>query len=340
MSMRKRSSVEYASAGVLKSRSIAERCLQILRSAALRKRAYSAGLGLLLSGIAASTSWAVDYQPFDFVPAAPGTFILMGYYEYGTRNELNNTITGTTSNNTGLDSHIGIFRPLYYNEIGGYPYLLEFLLPFGALTNGKVNGNRLGDASGVSDPILSGTLWPISQPDSKTWFSVSDWVSVPIGTYDKTRTLNLGANRWQNDLQLDFTKGIGDSKFTFDIAFDWIYYGDNTNAGPTGHQTLSQDDTYNVYTWISYDISDVMRSAMPSLGSASLSVGYAGTFGGVQKLDGVRNGSKTGEQQIRFTYEQFVSPTWQALLSFNHDVSVSGQFKQNFGLVFRVAKVF
>jgi hypothetical protein len=83
-----------------------------------------------------------------------------------------------------------------------------------------------------------------------------------------------------------------------------------------------------------------MRRAMPSLGNASLSAGYAGTFGGFQKLDGVLNGSQTKEQQIRFTYEQFVAPKWQLLLSVNHDISVSGQFKQNFGLIFRVTRVF
>jgi hypothetical protein len=297
--------------------------------------------GLLIVIMGAAPCRAIDYQPFDFVPATPGTIILMGYYEYGTRNELNNTITGTVKNHTGLQSQIGIFRPLYYNEVFDHPYLLEFLLPFGAEYNGKINGFRLGDASGVSDPILSGTFWPVSRPQDKTWISISDWLSVPIGTYDKQRALNLGANRWQNDIQLDLTQGLHSplEKFTFDVATDWIYYGNNPNAG-TGHQTLSQDDTYNVYTWISYDISDVVRRAIPSLGNGTISAGYAGTFGGTQKLDGVVTGSQTHEQQIRFTYQQFVAPTWQLNLSLNHDVSVSGQFKQNFGLLFRVAKIF
>jgi len=299
----------------------------------------SAGLAALVMGT--ESGKAIDYQPFDFVPAAPGTVIVMGYYEFATRNELNNTITGTAKNHTGLDSQIGIFRPLYYNEVFDHPYLIEFLLPFGGLYDGKINGNRLGDASGVSDPILSGTFWPISRPEQKTWFSISDWVSVPIGTYDKQRALNLGNNRWQNDVQLDLTQGLPSplEKVTFDVAGDWIRYGDNTDAG-TGHQTLRQDDTYNVYTWISYDISDVTKRAVPSFGPASLSVGYAGTFGGTQKLEGVSTGSKTEEHQIRFTYEQFVTPTWQASLSFNHDISVSGQFKQDFGLLFRLMKVF
>ncbi len=102
------------------------------------------------------------------------------------------------------------------------------------------------------------------------------------------------------------------------------------------HNTLSQDSTFSAYVWLSYDISSVLRTHLP----ANLSIGYAGTFGGIQKLDGISTGQKTGEQQIRFTYSQFVTPTWQFLISFNHDVTVSGQFKQDFGLLLRVTKLF
>jgi hypothetical protein len=263
---------------------------------------------------------------------------MMGYYEYGTRDQLNNTLKGTYKNHTGLDSDIGIFRPLYYGSVFDHPYLLEFLLPFGGLNNGRVNGARLGDATGVGDPIVSATFWPLSQNEQKTWVSVSEWVSLPIGTYDRNRPLNLGNNRWQNDLQVDLTKGLG-QKFTVDFAGDWITYGDNGNAG-TGHQTLRENSSYNFYTWVSYDVTDAVHRLMPSWGTGSISVGYAGTWGGVQKLNGIETGSKTEENQIRFTYEQFISPTWQALISFNHDLNVTGQFRQDFGMVFRLTKVF
>ena len=314
--------------------------MEILRfgTRQLCKHSLTICAGLLTAIMGAEPSRAIDYQPFDFVPAAPDTFMLMGYYEFGNRNEYNNTITGTDKNSTGLQSQIGILRPLYYNQIFDHPYLIEFLLPFGVFYNGQINGDQLGNASGVSDPILSGTFWPISRPDLKTWISISDWLSVPVGTYNNQRTLNLGNNRWQNDIQLDWTQGLGE-KWTWDIAADWIYYGNNPNAG-NGHQTLYENDTYNVYSWLSYDISDVVRRAMPSLGTGTISAGYAGTFGGQQRLDSVVTGNQTHEQQIRFTYEQFVAPKWQVLLSVNHDVSVSGQFKQNFGLIFRLTRVF
>jgi hypothetical protein len=68
---------------------------------------------------------AIDYQPFDFVPQVPNTLLLMNYYEFETRNELNNTITGTNKNHTGLTSQIGILRPIYYNQGFDHPYMLN-----------------------------------------------------------------------------------------------------------------------------------------------------------------------------------------------------------------------
>jgi hypothetical protein len=261
----------------------------------------------------------------------------MGFYEYGAHT-FNGTIAGTANNNANLDSHIGIARYLHYSEISEHPYVLDFILPFGALTDGKIDGKRLGDASGVGDPIASVGYWFINQPQQKRYLSAATFLTLPIGTYDSNRVLNLGENRWQNDLQADFTQGFLD-KYTIDVAADWIWYGDNTKAG-TGNQTLSQSATYTAYLWLSRDITRRSSGFFPNALSASISVGYAGTFGGALKLDGVSTGLKTDEHQIRFTYMEFITPTWQGLLSFNHDVEVRGQFKQDFGLLFRIAKIF
>jgi len=42
---------------------------------------------------------------------------------------------------------------------------------------------------------------------------------------------------------------------------------------------------------------------------------------------------------IRFSYSQFVVPTWQVLLSVSRDLSATDQFKQDFGVLLRIAKV-
>ena len=112
--------------------------------------AFCAGLA-----IAAVTEpcWAIDYQPFDFVPAAPGTMMMMGYYEFENRNEYTTTTGNSITHDTGLTSQIGLARYLYYNQFNGTPFLLEWLQPFGTEYNAKLNGVSLGSASGASDLI-------------------------------------------------------------------------------------------------------------------------------------------------------------------------------------------
>jgi hypothetical protein len=258
----------------------------------------------------------------------------MSYYEFGTRSEYNNTLTGTEKNSTHLDSYIGVARYLYYHEVFHHPYVLDFILPFGALTHGEINGKNLGNASGLGDPVVSAGFWLISRPKQRQYLSAADFLTLPLGTYNNQKALNLGGNRWQNDVQLDFTQGFL-SRCTIDVAGDWIYYWNNTGFG-ADHETLSEDSTFSAYVWLSYDIRSEPRTHLP----ANISIGYAGTFGGVQKLDGINTGQKTGEEQIRLTYSQFVTPTWQFLISLNHDIAVSGQFKQGFGLLLRVTKLF
>src|ERR1700723_2543019 len=87
--------------------------------------------GLIISIImGAAPCRAIDYQPFDWIPVPAGTFVAQGYYAFGTRNEYNNTITGTFKNNTHLDSNIGVARFLYYDKVLDHPYVVDFLVPF------------------------------------------------------------------------------------------------------------------------------------------------------------------------------------------------------------------
>ena len=322
------------------TRATSELCRVTARSVwrALRVNTLAMLACLALFGLGSVPCRALDYQPFDWVPAKPGANVLMGYFEYGKYNEYNNLLTGTITYDTNLDSSISVLRYLHYGAVAGHTYVLDLVVPFGTLSNGKIGGEPLGSASGVADPLASVGFWFINEPDRQRYLSAAVFVTLPIGSYDKRRPLNLGGNRWQTDLQVDFTQGFLE-KFTIDVSGDWISYGNNNEVG-TGSQSLSQSATYGAYAWLSYDVTSTLRRAMPTAVQASLSIGYAGTFGGVQRLDGVPTGAKTDEQQIRLSYSQFITPSWQGVLSVSHDVTASGQFKQNFGLLLRVAKLF
>jgi hypothetical protein len=254
----------------------------------------------------------------------------MVYYQFANRNQLNSTITGNTTGGTHLDSNIAVVRYLYY--MNGWD--MNVVVPFGGLNDGRISGTPLGSAAGVGDPIVSVGGWFIKDQEKKRFLSAATYLTIPIGSYDKHQALNLGNKRWQNDLQANLTQSFL-RKFTIDVSGDWVYYGDNNQEG-IRNQTLSQSSSYGAYAWFSYDTTSLMRSKLPSF----VSIGYLGDFGGTQKLDGVSTGAKAGEQQIRGSYTQFITPTWQILISASHDVAVSGQFKQNIGLTLRLAKVF
>jgi hypothetical protein len=302
------------------------------------RRALISLLALGMIALAAvNPCQAIDPQPGDW-ETYPANNVLMGFADFTTSSKLNNTVVGTVPD-SHLDSEVGIARFLHFGQIGGHTFGLQAILPFGTLNNAKINGQELSDSSGVSDPILAAGYWFVEDSKEKTWFSFVNFVTLPLGSYDRTRALNLGGNRWQNDIQFDVTKGFLD-KWTIDVSADWIHTWDNNQAG-TGHQTLRQDDTFGTYVWLSYDVTSLLQhSIMPSAQGASLSLGYAGLYGGAQSLDGVRTGAAAGRQQIRMTYSQFVTPSVQGLVSFSHDVSATGQFQQNFGVLVRVAKLF
>jgi Putative MetA-pathway of phenol degradation len=292
------------------------------------------------AAIASSPSQAIDYFPLDWVPVPRGTQVLALYYEDGEHDSYSNTTIGTFSDNTSLDSHIGLARYIHYSKssLFGHQWDWNVILPFGSLRDGRIGGQSLGNASGVGDPIASIGYFAIDNPEHKRYLTFAPYITIPIGSYDRNKPLNLGGNRWIYNFQGDFTQGIGE-KLTLDLSAGWTWYGDNNEAG-NGSQRLTQETSYELYGWLIYDVTNAVRHAWQGASNAKLSLGYMGLFGGEQKIDGVPNGQKARQDQLRLAYMMNFSPTFQGLISVSHDVHVEGQFEENFGLNLRFMKAF
>ena len=72
----------------------------------------------------------------------------------------------------------------------------------------------------------------------------------------------------------------------------------------------------------------------------SASIGYAGYWGGRQYVDGLYNGTKTENQQVRFAVQTFVAPGLQVEGSAGHMVHVEGGFREAIRAQIRIAKIF
>lgn len=269
---------------------------------------------------------AQEALPNDFLPAPPGTNLLLGYYSYGTNDRFEPV--GGPSVDARLDSHFGIGRYVRYFDVGGYTAGVQVFQVFGSLNGGRIGNQRLGNASGAQNLTLSAFFWPIANATSKTYLLSAAFLYPPTGSYDRRAPLNVGDNRWRGTVQFGLNQGIVD-RLSFDLGVDVTFYGANDQAFP-GDRQLTQDPSTRVQFWLNWAWSPKLTT----------SVGWLGQFGGRQYIDDSFNNVRTGTQRIRAAALYFVTPTLQTALELNHDVAAHGGFKEDFGAVLRLAYVF
>ena len=301
-------------------------CAVRLREKRWRFISIICALSMLMQLSLVDDALAIDIQPRDYVSLPSGTNVMAVYYLLGDYRKLN-TAGVTIGGDTHLQSSLGVFRYLYYGDVEGRSYALQFALPAGTF-RGKINGRKLAIARGVGDFVLSGGISLLPRPRSDVNIAVVSYTSLPTGDYSASRVLNLGSNRWSEDLQFGYTQAIGD-RIWLDVAADVVLYGVNTDIGQV-HQKLTKQPTYQFQSWLSYVFSN----------SSLISIGHSALLGGKERIGGIANGLESESQQIRLAYSQFLSPSFQILGSLTDDIYVVGEFKQTFGLTMRAAYLF
>jgi hypothetical protein len=287
-----------------------------------------------LSAIAALSypgmALATELEPNEFVTAPPGTTALIGYFVYGDNQSYKPVGAPNITQNTHLNETVGIARAAEYFNIGHVEALVEFLQPFGQLSNAKIGGVGYPSSSGIGDTTFALAIWPVNDKASRTYLGLTLYVVVPDGAYTHGKTINLGGNRFVYDPEIAFHKGF-DDKWSVDVSADVIEYGQNTNAGstPVG-QTLSQEATVQLQAFANYAWA----------GRVVTSLGYEGESGGRQSLAGIATTGKTDFTEIRLVNSYAVTPALQVLGEVNHQFSNTGGFRQQIGVTLRTLYAF
>ena len=274
-----------------------------------------------------NTAKAIDLLPFDYVPAPAGTNAILGF----NFNNSADSFKDTSSNRiveSEFKSHVGAVKIARYEDLGGLPVAAALAIPYGRIYDTKIGDVSLNEPEGFGDPIFSFFFWPINQPEKGRWLGIGNFLTIPMGEYNKGQALNIGENRWKHDLQIGLVQSLP-GNFTLDLTVDWINYGSNKSAG-TGSQKLTQKHTFEGYAWLSYNISP----------TSWLSVGYQATFGGKQKIDGIFNGTETKSQQVRVSYGQFITPTTKLVGMYGRDVSRTGGFELDHSFQLQITHLF
>lgn len=270
----------------------------------------------------AQSGLAINTDPFDYVPAAPGTTLAAIYYSNNASSE--QYAGGSKSATNSIKSDVGIARFVHYTEIGGFTVAPQILLPAVSVT---VNGGGSGlSTSGISDPIIAAPFWFVNRPQERTYFAVTPYLHLPIGSYDRNQALNPGDNRWKLTIQPGLSLGLGE-KFTFDLIGDVQFFADNNDLGGGG--SLEQKPLFSIQPQITYQLGEGLTA---SLG------GYH-YWGGETKLRGIDQNDKTQTTTVLGTLAYWFTKKDNLQLQYRDDVSVENGAKTN-GFQFRFIHVF
>jgi hypothetical protein len=188
---------------------------------------------------------AIDLQPNDVVAPQPDkTFVMLSYV--GTENNTfykNGSAVSTPSlRDPRIESNSAILRLARSYSLLGLPAVSFVQVPYSDLQLGGSLSNLRG-ASGVADLSLATAIWPYANRNTRTYFGVMGFLTLPTGNYANDRVFNLGENRYRLDLQLAFQKPIvGDLDGM--IAVDTRWFGANSSCaaacGSATNLTLNQ----------------------------------------------------------------------------------------------------
>ena len=199
-------------------------------------------VGLLLLPAVAR---AIDLQPNDAVaPPLDKTVAMISYL--GTENKTfyrNGVAVSTPAlRNPVIDTNGAILRLARTYSLFGLPAVSFVQLPYATLQPGG-SLSSLGTKSGVADISLATAIWPDANENTRTYFGMLGYLTLPTGSYAYDRVLNPGENRYRLNLQLAFqTPIVGDLDGM--IAVDTQWFGANNRCvaacAATTNVTLNQ----------------------------------------------------------------------------------------------------
>lgn len=287
--------------------------------------------GLITCLLLSSEALAVDVNAGDYTALPPGTNIAAWYQQFSHSDKFIGDGTSNATRKTGLRSDISIARLIHFTELGGITIDPQILLPFGHLYDARINGQSLGHASGMADPIIGATFWIVNQPtkgSSGRYVGITPLIYLPWGAYNRSNSINLGEHRWKGDLQLGWVEPLA-GKWSAELYGDAVGYGQNSEAG-SGSQTLRQDPSYQLQGNLRYDFTPAQRTA----------VGFSASNGGKQYLSGDYTGQKTEVYQARVEFQHMLGQNVQLSAQLTHDIRVVGGFREDVGLNLRALLVF
>jgi hypothetical protein len=270
---------------------------------------------------------AIDLQPNDARPPPAGINSFQVTYKYSERGDLYSQ-GNKIATNTKISSDLYLWRLGHSFEVAEHPAYFYVQTPVGAVHPQKALSVASGD-SGVGDTTFLLAFWPYVNRDTKTYFALGAYLSLPTGSYDKNRYFNVGENVYRTALQAAYQTPVTDD-INFMAAFDTVWTGDNSEYLYRGQQTkLEQSAQYNLQAGLSYNISPTYE----------VSASYYYTLG----AEGTINGLNQNNEKDLHRYQVFATakyPIGRFTLQYGSDIKTENGYFEDHRLMLRYQKVF
>jgi len=225
--------------------------------------------------LASMRSHAIDLNPFDVVaPRANINLVsaslinseLTGSYNQGIR----------PANSSTLSINQVQFRLGRTYTIGGYTGLSFVQLPIGSIRPGGAAAQQPTD-SGIGDLTLATAIWPYANRETRTYFGVAGYLTLPTGSYSNQQLFNFGGNRVSGDIQVAYQTGLA-KQLDGMVSMDVMWFGPNNQLGPRNVQ-LTQKPLYSAQIGPIYHLNQTF----------SVAASYLYVWGAETSFNGVSN---------------------------------------------------
>lgn len=268
---------------------------------------------------------ALEVQPGDYELLPEHKSLALLYYTHTQGDQLYSDHTKLSSH-ADLETDIGIARFITsLHPIQNLSIEPQVILPFGQV---KASGDlaALGTAKGVGDVTVGLPIkYAISPADT---IAVGPFISIPTGSYQADKALNLGENRWSATLQTAWLHHF-DSPFTLENIFDATAYSKNDRYS-NQLQTLKQDVKYEYQVYLRYNLSP----------TTAFGIGGGWIGGAETKLNDLDQNDKLNTTYAKVTASHFFTPHFQMNFTMGRDLRVEQGVKQNLDMTLRLGYLF
>lgn len=276
--------------------------------------------------ILSTSAYALDVDPGDYAPLPDGSNLGLVYYKTVKRDSSYND-KHKVSSNSKLDTQVTILRAVHYKKVNDYLMNFQILLPAARFSaGGDISG--LGKETGIGDPILASTIFLNKDATASNSFGIAQYLTLPVGSYDHKRSLNVGENRWQYVLQLGYIGSITD-KLLYDVTGDVTVFGKNTKY-TENKLTLKQEPQYQMQGYLRYKTSD----------KSEIYAGYSRHFKGETKVGNQWQRDVSNQQKFMLGASYFLTSRTQILGTLGGDTTVDNGFKEKSSVGLRLLHVF